>query len=223
MKKTLNGFHLKCITLLLMIGGLVSQQSVIYLAAFPLAAFLLVEAAVHTKNKKNFLFRLLFAAFLTEIPMDIAAYGFEVNRWMECQNYFFTLLLGFLAICVMELLAKKYPAGNFAYNMLALPVYLLAVAVALFGRAEQGSIGILLILALYSFRGNKLFSLVSAAALYIIFMGNAGGLEYVPAISLLLTWLYDGTPGLNSLATRLFTYGAYPVVFCVLRMVVQLM
>ena len=99
MKKSLNSFQLKCITVAFMIVGIYLQQIifllnkelisdggtlsksqtllynagyVLYLAAFPLSAFLLVEAFLHTADRKKLLLRLLVTALLVELPMDMA-------------------------------------------------------------------------------------------------------------------------------------------------------
>ena len=91
MKKELNSFHLKCICIGLMILGIYMQQLIyslheeailageqlpkaltltynmgylIYLSAFPLAAFLLVEAAKKTADRKKLLLRLLATALI---------------------------------------------------------------------------------------------------------------------------------------------------------------
>ena len=84
MKKSLNAFQLKCITVAMMIGGIGIQQILhivnknlfasggkipgaisvpyylgylLYVASFPIAAFLLVEAAKKTTNRKALLLR----------------------------------------------------------------------------------------------------------------------------------------------------------------------
>ena len=197
---------------------------VVYLAAFPVAAFLLVEAAQKTSDQKKLVLRLLTAAVIVEIPMDIATFGFgEWKNWGLNQNYFFTMLVGLCVIFAVETLAKKYEAGTMASNLLTLGIYLLAAFVAILLRTEQGSVGILTIICLYLFYGNKLFSLVSVAALYLLFMGKANGLEYIPALSVLLVWMYNGEQGKATKITRAVFYFAFPVAYCVLGIVAGLM
>ena len=248
MKKRLNSFQLKCITVAMMIGGLYLQQItylmnrellvdgrtlptvqflmyhigyVVYLAAFPLAAFLLVEAAKKTSDKKKLLLRLFVAALVVEIPMDITTFGLaEWKNWGLNQNYFFTMCIGLGVILAVEALGKKLAVGTVGNNLASLAVYLLAALAAILARTEQGSVGVLTIICLYLFYGNRLFVLISVAALYVLFMGGAKGLEYFPAFGMLLTWLYNGEQGKNGKAVRVVCYLAFPVAYCVLGVIV---
>lgn len=249
MKKIFNSFHLKCITIAMLIGGVYLQQIiymmnketidakgtisgahtllynigyVMYMAAFPLAAFLLVEAAKKTADRKKLLLRLLVMALAVEIPMDIATFGLtEWKNWGMNQNYFFTMCIGLCVIIAVDALAKKYAAGTMSSNLMTLVVYLLATLAAILARTEQGSIGVLTIICLFLFYGNRTFALVSVAALYLLFMGNMGGLSYAPALSVLLVWLYNGEQGMANKVTRAVFYLAFPVAYCVLGLVVQ--
>lgn len=251
MKKIFNSFQLKCITVAMMIGGILLQQGiyllnketildggvlsgtqnllynigyVVYLAAFPVAAFLLVEAVKKTSDRKKLALRLLITALVVEIPMDAATFGFgEWKNWGLNQNYFFTMLIGLGVIIAVEALAKRYAAGSMSNNLLTLGIYLLAAFVAILLRAEQGSVGVLTIICLYLFYGNKLFSLVSVAALYLLFMGKANGLEYIPALSILFVWMYNGEQGKANRITRAVFYFTFPVVYCVLGIAAGLM
>lgn len=244
MKKGLNSFQLKCITVAMMIGGIYLQQIVymlnkellasggtmpeaqsllyhigyvVYLAAFPPAAFLLVEAAKKTSDRKKLFKRLLIAALVVEIPMDISTFGLtEWKSWGLNQNYYFTLCIGLLVIMAVEALAKKYASGTMANTLLTLVVYLAAAFVAILGRTEQSSIGVLMVVTLYLFYGNKMFSLVSVAALYLLFMRAANGLEYLPALGVLLVWAYNGEQGKANKLTRIVFYAVFPVTYCVL-------
>ncbi len=251
MKKGLNSFQLKCICMAMMIVGIYLQQIiyllyedvlltggtmpevpsllyhigyVVYLAAFPIAAFLLVEAAKKTSDRKRLLKRLLIAALLVEIPMDIATFGLsEWKNWGMNQNYYFTLCIGLLVIVAVEKLAKKYASGTMANNLMTLVVYLAAAFVAILGRTEQSSIGVLMVVTLYLFYGNKMFSFVSAAALYLLFVRGSGGLEYLPALSVLLLWTYNGERGKANKFTRIVFYAAFPVAYCLLGIVAMVL
>ena len=251
MKKIFNSFQLKCITVAMMVVGILLQQMiyllnkeiiqeggklsggqnvlynvgyVVYLAAFPLAAFLLVEAAKQTSDRKKLLLRLLITALIVEVPMDIATFGVgEWKSWGLNQNYFFTMAIGLGVLIAVEALAKKYATGTMANNLLTLGVYLLAALVAILLRAEQGSVGVLSVICLYLFYGNKMFSLISVAALYLLFMGSANGLEYIPALSILFVWMYNGEQGKANKVTRSVFYLAFPVVYCVLGIVARIL
>ncbi len=214
MQKKLNAFHLKCITVALMIAGICLGQMVIYLMAFPLASFLLVEAAKKTSNRKKLLLRLFIAALLVELPMDMATFG--LNQWKHWglnQNYYFTLCVGLLVIMAVEALAKKFAPGTMANTLITLVIYLAAAFVSILCRMEQSSIGVLLVVTMYLFYGNKMFMLVSAAALYILFVRGSSLLAYMPSLSVLLLWWYNGEQGRTGKNIRILIYAAFPVFY----------
>lgn len=68
--------------------------------AFPIFAFQIVEGFVHTSNLKKYILRLLVFAVITEIPFNL----FCSSSWFYPyhQNVLFTLLLGLLAIAVID-------------------------------------------------------------------------------------------------------------------------
>lgn len=251
MKKELNSFHLKCICIGLMIVGIYLQQLIytlneetilageqlsagltltynmgylIYLAAFPLAAFLLVEAAKKTSNRKKLLLRLLVTALIVELPMDMATFGIsEWKNWGLNQNYFFTLCIALGVLMAVDAIGKKLTVGSMGNTISTLGVYLLGAFLSILLRTEQSSIGVLMVITLYLFYGNKMFSLVSVAALYLLFVRGTTGLEFVPAISILLTWLYNGEQGKTGKVARAVFYFAFPVAYCVLGILAKVL
>ncbi len=250
MKKNLNSFQLKCITIVMMIVGIYLQQViyllneeliaaggtlsqaqrllynagyVLYLAAFPLASFLLVEAARKTSDRKKLLLRLGITALVVEIPMDIATFGLnEWKSWGLNQNFFFTMVVGLCVIMAVDALAKRFAPGTFGNNLATLGVYLLAALVAILLRSEQGSVGVLTIICLQLFYGNRMFSLVAVAALYLLFMGETGGLTYLPPLSILLVWMYNGEQGKTGKLLRTVFYMAFPVAYVLLGILAQI-
>ncbi len=251
MKKELNSFHLKCICIGLMIVGIYLQQLIytlneetilageqlsagltltynmgylIYLAAFPLAAFLLVEAAKKTSDRKKLLLRLFVTALIVEVPMDMATFGIsEWKNWGLNQNYFFTLCIALGVLMAVDAIGKKLAVGSMGNTISTLGVYLLGAFLSILLRTEQSSIGVLMVITLYLFYGNKMFSLVSVAALYLLFVRGTTGLEFVPAISILLTWLYNGEQGKTGKVARAVFYFAFPVAYCVLGILAKLL
>ena len=249
MKKGLNSFQLKCICIGLMIAGMALQTTcslyelahpgqlsdklytvfyigqVVYLAAFPLSAFLLVEAFLHTADRKKLLLRLLVTALLVELPMDMAYNIKQVNWWGRNQNYFFTLVIGLLVLMAVEAINKKFGQGMLKTNLLTLLVYLAATMSAILLRTEQSSVGVLTIIALYLFYGNRMFSFITVAVIYVFFTGSTGrniGLEYLPVLSMLFLWLYNGEKGKSNKLTRVVFYFAFPVAYCLMRSIAHI-
>lgn len=246
MKKVLNSFHLKLITVLLMITGRILVQYYypamelavvnktapetkagllfqlgygLYIAAVPVAGFLLVEALMHTSDRKKLLARLSIVAVLSEIAIS------GVNQFTGLQhypayrlNFYFTMLLASAAILIVELKLKKFQEASLKYNLLCLTVFILAATVAMFAGADQGQTGILILVAIYMFRSS--FSMMLAAvAVLQIFLGMGSLAAYAPALSVLVLWLYNGEQGVHNKATRVLFYAAYPAAYVVLTLV----
>ena len=246
MKKELNSFQLKCICIGLMIVGVCLQQAVyilnkdvlategqlsavftmiynagtmIYLAALPVASYLLIEAARKTSDRKRLFKRLLIAALIVEIPMDIATFGIsDWKSWGLNQNYFFTLCISLVVLVVINSLGKKLKAGSMMHTLSTLLVYLLGAGLATLARAEMGSIGVLMAVILYLFYNNKMYSFLAAALLYLMFIR-----QFFPAFGVLFTWFYNGEQGKSDKVTRGVFYFAFPVVYFVLGIAAQLM
>lgn len=114
--------------------------------AFPLFAFLLSEGFAHTKSRPKYALRLALFAALSEIPFDLAFA--KVPLETEHQNVFFTLLLGFCALCVLERLRDfSLLLGLACCGALAMCAQLL--------RTDYGWFGVTLILLFYALRDNR--------------------------------------------------------------------
>lgn len=74
--------------------------------AFPIFAFLLVEGFFHTRSRTRYMRRLILFTVLSEIPFDLAFYGRLF--YVDSQNVFWTLLIGFLVIEGLDSLYGKY-------------------------------------------------------------------------------------------------------------------
>ena len=246
MKKELNSFQLKCICIVLMIVGVCLQQAVyilnkdvltaggqlsgvftlvynagymLYLAAFPLASFLLIEAARKTSDRKRLFKRLLITALIVEIPMDIATFGIsEWKSWGLNQNYFFTMCIALGVVMVINALGKKFKAGSMSQTLSTLFVYLLGAGLTILARTEMGSIGVLMVVILYLFYTNKMYSFLGVALLYLMFVK-----QFFPAFAVLFTWFYNGEQGRSDKVTRSVFYFAFPVVYVVLGIAAQML
>lgn len=82
---------------------------------FPIFCFLLVEGFGKTSNKLKYAVRLGLFALVSEIPFDLA-FSAKVLEFGH-QNVFFTLFLGFLAMCAFDFLGKHKLPGAVRWIM----------------------------------------------------------------------------------------------------------
>ncbi len=161
--------------------------------AFPLYCFLIAEGYVHTHNRKRYGADLLLFAFLSEIPWNLEHTG---GFLYPAQNVFFTLFLGFLAICLYEAFKEK-PVRCFL---------LLAtlVTAAILIKADYGAKGVALILLLYVLRERRAVSTALGCCFF------ADPWKVMPSFALMN--LYNGKRGLiqGKIAKYAF-YAFYPV------------
>jgi len=73
--------------------------------AFPLFIFLLVQGFIHTRNRLKYALRLGLFCLISEVPFDMAFKNSYFD--LSYQSVFFTLLLGFLFMCVADFIGKK--------------------------------------------------------------------------------------------------------------------
>ncbi len=192
----LSGFALKCIAMVTMLidhmGYVLFPGYVIFRIigrlSFPIYCFLLVEGAVHTSNWKKYLGRLFLFALISEIPFNLAIGG---SVWYpEAQNVLFTLMLGLLAIRLLQepLAGKNQPLITGIRVVLVLALVLLAE----FARTDYGAGGVIFILIFYVFRSQLLLkSAVFAVAVAFLY----GGIENFAIFSLVPILCYNEGKG----------------------------
>lgn len=189
--------------------------------AFPIYCFLLVEGFHHTKNRARYGLRLLFAALLSELPYDLK--NFFGWSWAG-NNVLFTLLLGFLALSVMEW------QGNKAVKLTGL--ILLAGAGELL-RCDYGTGGVLLILLFgitYHTPHERLFQLMGMLLIFaamqspgaILIWSRSIKIQYFAIFALIPISLYSERKCTNSKAIQWSFYLFYPVHLLVLYGIILL-
>ena len=162
--------------------------------AFPLFCFLLIEGYLHTRSKVRYGVSLGVMALISEIPFDLEHYNklFDLHG----QNIFFTLLLGYLAICAVEQWKSKHP-------ILLIPVLIGIMLAAGFGLVDYGVFGVAFIVVLYALRQNEFFRLFSA-----FLLGNS---RFV-MLAFLPMSLYNGKRGfIKGKFLKYAFYAIYPV------------
>ena len=162
--------------------------------AFPIFAFLIVEGYIHTHDRKQYGISLALFALLSEIPWDLL----HTNRCfvISSQNVFFTLFLGYLAICMLERYRDR------PHYQAAWLIGLLVVSVFL--HADYGCSGYCFILFMYVMRERELIRAVIGCG----FLSSRwkAGLAYIPIA------LYNGQRGfIRGKVAKYCFYLIYPV------------
>lgn len=197
--------------------------------AFPIFAFQIAEGFVHTKNFKKYALRLLGFAIVSEIPFNF----FYSSRFFNPyhQNVLFTLLLGLLAIKVIDGIKKDRSGKNIALSVLYLLLILLASVI---GFVDYGHLGMLTVVMFYLMRDFPfawLGQLVGMILLNITFFEGLvfpveilGKTFEIPSqgfavFALIPIWLYGGRKGKSSKALQYGFYAFYPVHMIVLYLI----
>ena len=197
--------------------------------AFPIFAFQISEGFVHTSNFKKYALRLLGFALVTEIPFNL----FYSSRWFNPyhQNVLFTLLLGLLAIYVIDNAKKNRTAKNIALSVLWLGLICIASVI---GFVDYGFLGMLTVVMFYVLRDFPFAWLAQLVAMVLInivfFEGQVFNVEIfgrmveIPSqgfavFSLIPIWLYGGKKGKSSKVMQYGFYAFYPVHMLVLYLI----
>lgn len=183
--------------------------------AFPIYCFLLVEGVQKTSNKTQYALRLGLFALLSELPFDLALSSSIF--YMEYQNVFFTLLIGLLAMIIVEkwnsILWKSAADVGQKPSILAVG----AAELVVFGagafaaealHTDYGAKGILCIAVLYLFRRNKLLQTISGAVSFL--WESTAWLAFLPI------WFYDGRRGMK---LKYVFYLFYPLHLLILYLI----
>ncbi|MBO4750438.1 MAG: TraX protein [Lachnospiraceae bacterium] len=171
--------------------------------AFPLYAFLLVEGFTLTKNRKKYGIRLSIFALLSEIPWDLS--HFHSFFYLRGQNVIFTLLLGFLGLCVLEDLEKKHDKKDVLYLL-----GLLFASILL--NADFGWSGFGFILLLWVLRKLPIHRAIIGSC--FLHSGWRAGLAFIPIC------LYNGKRGfIKAKWLKLLFYAIYPLHLLILYLI----
>lgn len=163
--------------------------------SFPIFAFLLVEGFLHTHNQKRYGIRLFVFALISEIPWKLINSG----AWYKIkQNVFFTLLIGYLALCVIGQI-EKAETSKLKYCLALVGLFALSVGF----NADYGCAGFGFIIIMYLLRGVPFFRAIAGCCI-LPSHWKAG-----PAFILIA--LYNGKRGfIRNKPLQLLFYAIYP-------------
>ncbi len=185
----LNTFQLKLIAITSMlidhIGAILLPENLVLRCigriAFPIFCFLLTEGFFHTRDIYRYGYRLALFALLSEIPYDLAFR--QTIFTLENQNVFFTLLIGFGLLYVLEKSKER-------------PVQVLEILLAMWLteilHTDYGFRGILLICIFYYLRELTLAKIAAGACWNFLFPGRV---QYYGVFSMVPIALYNGKKG----------------------------
>ena len=197
--------------------------------AFPIFAFQIAEGFVHTSNFKKYALRLLGFAVITEIPFNLF-YSSRVFTPYH-QNVLFTLLLGLLAIKVIDGLKKDRSLKNIALSVLLLGLILLASVV---GFVDYNHYGVLTVIMFYLMRDFPFAWLGQLIGMILINIVIFEGLVFpveifgktfeIPSqgfavFALIPIWLYGNRKGKSSKILQYGFYAFYPLHMLVLFLI----
>lgn len=197
--------------------------------AFPIFAFQIAEGFVYTSNFKKYSLRLLGFAIVSEIPFNLIYSSRFFNPYH--QNVLFTLLLGLLAIYVLDNLKKNFTKKNIGISLLWLA--LISIAATL-GFVDYGFLGMLTVVMFYVLRDFPFAWLAQLVGMVLINIVFFEGLVYpfeifgrifeIPyqgfaVFSLIPIWLYGGRKGKSSKAMQYGFYAFYPAHMLVLYLI----
>ncbi len=211
MKKILSGSALKVIALISMlidhVGAVLVERAILVYSydyfkykqllnadiilrsigriAFPIYCFLLVEGFLHTKNIKKYMIRLALFALISEIPFDLATSGKIIN--LNCQNIFFTLLIGLSVITLLECMGRCEALSKMIKICLGILLTGAGALLAQFLNTDYGLRGVLPIVALYLFRFDRLKQVCAGALAF--------SWEFPAPLAFLPVLFYNGKRG----------------------------
>lgn len=197
--------------------------------AFPIFAFLISEGFIHTSNLKKYILRLLIFALISEIPFNY----FYGGGWLYPyhQNVMFTLLLGLLAISIIDKLKSNHSVKQIIKSVVLLLLLSLASAI---GFVDYGFAGFLTVVMFYVFRNFPFAWVLQLVAMILMnitfFRGEMAIVEIFgktyeiatqgyAVFALIPIWLYGGKKGYSNKITQYGFYAFYPVHMLVLYLI----
>lgn len=197
--------------------------------AFPIFAFQIAEGFLRSSNVKKYTLRLLLFALLAELPFNL----FYSSRWFNPfhQNVLFTLLLGLLAIRILDKARKQRTAKNIIPAVLWLGLICIG---SILGFVDYGFMGVATVVMFYVLRDFPFAWLAQLAAMVLMnivfFEGQVfpvevfGKIFEIPSqgfavFALIPIWLYSGKKGYSCKLLQYGFYAFYPAHMLILYLI----
>lgn len=194
--------------------------------AFPVFCFLLVEGFKYTHSREKYAARMFIFALISEIPFDLAINNTVLE--FKSNNVFFTLLLGLLAITVLDWLKsvdkieKASSAVKWFFVTLIRCIVMVSVVLVMMIIAEfvlccdYGAAGVGCIVMMYLLSSNRDVAFAVAVILLGLFSGT---IEFFALFMLIPLRYYNGKRGIS---LKYVFYAFYPVHLFVLYLICRL-
>ena len=171
--------------------------------AFPIFAFLLAEGFHYTSDRKKYGIRLFVFALISEIPWNLEHTG---KLFYSSQNVFFTLLLGYLGLYLIE---KMKTSPNKTKEVICL-FALLLISIVL--RSDYGGTGFCFILLMGLLRNYPVFRAATGACL--LPSKWQAGVAFIPIA------FYNGKRGfIKGPVLKILFYAIYPLHMLILYLI----
>ena len=185
--------------------------------AFPIYCFMLVEGFFHTGSVKKYIERCLIFAFVSEIPFNLAIYGKIFH--FERQNVYFTMVLGIIAMSVLQK-TLKYRDKKIVFvvlQSLCIAAYLGAGTVLKVDYYDKG--GMMFIIVFYYFKIfeayiEKKYQMLLGALLFAV-------VEPVAVLAFIPIWFYNGERGKQNKYLFYWIYPAHLFLFGITRIILS--
>ena len=179
--------------------------------SFPLFCFLIVEGFLHTRDRRKYGRNLFVFALISEIPYNLT-HGGHLYGWG--QNVFFTLFMGFLALCVVSRWEewRRHASGGMCLRSqdcwMAIRLCLLLLG-SFVVHADYYQYGVSFIVLLYVLRHNRILQTVIGGPMFP--MHWVAGLAFIPIN------LYKGRRGfIQGPVLKYLFYAFYPLQWMVI-------
>ncbi len=172
--------------------------------AFPIYCFLLVEGFQKTGNKARYALRLGVFALISEIPFDLAFSSTILE--FAYQNVFFTLFIGLLTMIAMEVVQSRLEKPVQYLFLLLIPAAGALLAEGM--NTDYGATGVICIMILYLFRGNKAAQITAGCCAFLW--------EVTAPLAFIPIGFYNGRRGLK---LKYVFYLFYPLHLLILYLI----